>query len=418
MSSPVTQPHMAIPAPPGHPTGPYPTGPVPPQGPWIKSTSGLTVIGAAAAVVVLALALLIGFQFLPDREGEQAAGEGTGQTEDAAGDSTPAAEGEDEEGSAGAGDDDGLVALAEATQGDLVAEMPQQHVGAITAMAVAELDGAPIVLTGGDDGIVRIWNPADGELLDEYRGHESAIMSLGAVADAEGRTAVFSSDHSTDAAWYLDDPAAPIDHRDSQYETIHWYGMWDSTPAYATEYSVKQLFTGTEITDISTGYGYDLRLVDVDGALRAVSHYENRVTVLDLETGEAVGGTFDQLQYDVLSLNVGQAAGKTLAVTAASDGSIQAWDLATAEPYGTAAKELYQTVTGLSLLEQDGKAVVIASGEKGLSLFDLETGAAIGERFAEFSADAPLTAAKVVAIDGHQVAVTGNAAGQIRVWSL
>ena len=419
MSGPVSQPHMAIPAPPGRPTGPYPTGPVPPRGPWIKSTQGLTVVGVAAAVVVLALAVLIGAQFLPDREAEQTSGEGTGQTADAAGDPTPAAEGDDEEGSAGAGDDDGLVPLTEAAQGDLVAEMDQQHVGAITAMAVAELDGAPVVLTGGDDGIVRIWDPAaGGEAIGEYRSHESAITNLGAVADAEGRTAVFSSDHSTDAAWYLDDPAAPIDHRDSQYETIHWYGMWDSTPAYATEYSVKQLFTGTEIADISTGYGYDLRLIEVDGALRAVSHYENRVTVLDPTSGEAVGGTFDQLPYDILGMNVGQAAGKTLAVTAASDGSIQAWDLASAEPYGVAAKELHQEVNGLSLLEQDGKAVVIASGEKGLSLFDVETGAAIGERFAEFAADAPLTAAKVVDIDGHQVAVTGNAAGQIRVWSL
>ena len=72
---------------------------------------------------------------------------------------------------------------------------------------------------------------------------------------------------------------------------------------------------------------------------------------------------------------MGQVAGKTLAVTAASDGSIQAWDLAAAEPYGSPAKELYQTVNGLSLFEQDGKAVVIASGDQGLSLFDLETGA-------------------------------------------
>ena len=38
----------------------------------------------------------------------------------------------------------------------------------------------------------------------------------------------------------------------------------------------------------------------MDGALRAVAHWENRVTVLDLTTGEAVGGTFDQLPYDML----------------------------------------------------------------------------------------------------------------------
>jgi len=423
MPGPAAQPHPGSPVPPGHLPGQYPQPPMPPanEGPWIKSKQGITAVSAAALLVVLALAALIGFQFIPEDEGDLTTASDNGQTEntdDGGASESAEDDGGSDGGSAESGADDGLVPFASAVQGDLVAVMSERHTGAISAMAVAELDGAPVVLTGGDDGLVRIWNPADGSLIDTYRGHQSTIASLGVVTDADGRTAVFSSDGMTDDVWYLDDPANPVADRESQYETVYWYGMWDSTPAYATDYYINQLFTGTAITEVSTGYVEGLRFIEVDGALRAVGHYENRVMVNDLTTGEAVGGTFDQLPYDILGLNVGQAAGKTLAVTAASDGSIQAWDLAAAEPYGTAAKELYQTVSGLSILEQDGKAVVIASGEKGLSLFDLASGAAIGESFAQFSADAALTAAKVTEIDGHQVAVTGNALGEVQVWSL
>jgi WD40 repeat protein len=310
------------------------------------------------------------------------------------------------------------VPLAEAVQGDLVATMESQHVGAITQVEVAQVDGANVVLTGGDDAIVRIWNPADGSLIDDYRGHEGPITSLGVVTESGGRVAVFSSDGTTDDTWYVDDPATPVADRESQYDSIYWYGLWDGTPAYATDYEVKQLFTGNVITDISTSYGEGLRLVDVGGTLRAVTYYDNRVVVTDLATGEPVGGTFDQLAYDIMALAADQAAGKSLAVTVTGEGAIQAWDLATAEPYGQPAQELYQTVNALRVIEIDGKAVVLASGDKGLSLFDLATGAQIGESFAEHTTDDAIAAVEVTEIDGHQVVVTGTALGEVEVWSL
>jgi hypothetical protein len=202
------------------------------------------------------------------------------------------------------------------------------------------------------------------------------------------------------------------------YDSIYWYGLWDGTPAYATDYEVKQLFTGNTITDIDTYYGDGLGFTEVGGTLRAVCHYENRVIVTDLASGEPVGGTFDQLQYDIMALAVGQAAGKSLGVTVTGQGAIQAWDLAAAEPFGAPAQELYQTVTGLRLIEIDGKAAVLASGDKGLSLFDLETGAAIGQSFASHTGDEALTGAAVTEVDGRQVVITGTAMGQVEVWAL
>ncbi|HEX2143313.1 MAG TPA: Hsp70 family protein [Glycomyces sp.] len=417
----VPQPHMPTHSSPNL-TGQYPAAPVPPPNkkPWLKSKQGIALLATAAVVLVLAVGGLAAMQRFDDDEGDPTVVSEDLQTGDAAGGSEPSAAAEegDEDGSAGTGDDSGMVPLADALQGDMVAAMTSQHVGAITDIEIGQIDGANVVITGGDDAIVRIWNPVDGALIGEYRGHESAIQSLGVVTDADGRDAVFSSDGSTDDTWYLDDPATPVSDRESQWDTIYWYGMWDNTPAYATEFTVKQLFTGNDITDIRTSYGEGLSLIEVDGTLRAVTHYENRVTVTDLATGEPVGGTFDQLSYDIMAIATGQAAGKTLAVTVTGEGAIQAWDLASAEKYGAPAQELYQTVNSLRLIELDGKAVVLAAGDKGLSLFDLETGAKIGDSFAEHSGDDALSAAAVTEVDGHQVVVTGTSTGQVEVWSL
>lgn len=418
---PLTQPHMA--APQGPPTGPYPTGPVAPQPVlWVKSKQGIAVLASGAAAFVLAIVALVALQYIPNDGGDQDGAITTSESQDGeeatGGDSAGTTEGDTDGGDSASAGDDGLVPLAQAVQGDLVAAMASQHVGAITQLEVAQLDGQNVVLTGGEDAMVRIWDPVDGTLIDEYRGHEGPIQSLGVVTEAGGRVAVFSSDGSTDDTWYLDDPATSVANRDSLYDSIYWYGLWDGTPAYATDYDVKQLFTGNEITDISTSYGYGLNLIEVDSTLRAVTHYENRVVVTDLATGEPVVGTFDQLPYDILALATGQAAGKSLAVTVTGEGAIQAWDLAAAEPFGAPAQELYQTVTGLRVLEIDGKAVVLASGDKGLSLFDLETGEQIGESFAEHTGEEALSAADVAEVDGHLVVVTGSAMGQVEVWSL
>ncbi|WP_051704088.1 Hsp70 family protein [Glycomyces sp. NRRL B-16210] len=431
-AGPVTQPqpHTTSPVPQSHLTGPVHPGPVqaahltgpqpaPPGGSWFKSKQGLLALGAAA-VVVLALVGLLAVQFLPgdDKDDDLRAGGEIDQAEPGGAESPSLGEEDDaESGSAATGDDDGLVPLAEAETGDRVAAIANAHVGEVTQVRTGQIDGAPVIVTSGDDKLVRVWDLATGEPVATFRGHQSAVEHL-SVFEFDGRSVVFSRDSSIEAAWYLDDPGNPIDTRDAGWDTVYWAGVLDGIPVYITGSDVVQLFNGEEIDDVRLAYSTYTALTELDGTLSQVGVYENRVFVADLETGDPVGSTFDQLAYEVNAFNAGTAAGKPLAVTVTSEGSVQAWNLDAAERYGAAGSELFQVVGAVQLIELDGKAVALLRGDKGLTMFDLESGAQIGATIAPHSGDDALLTAAVTVVDGHTVTVTGTADGTVEVWSL
>ncbi|THV26041.1 Hsp70 family protein [Glycomyces paridis] len=421
-TSPVQQSHMTGPMQPPHQTGPIPGGPQPPaeNGPWIKSKAGVITLATVAIVIVIAFAAIaipVALSGRDDGDGNGANEQDITETAADDGAETAGEEGEDSAGPAGAGDDSAFVPLAEAVQGDLVAAVNSAHVGGVNQVRTGFIDGVPVAVSGGEDGLVRVWDLATGKDIATFRGHDEAIDHL-SVFEFEGRSVVFSRDYSTEAVWYLDDPENPIVTRETSWNDVYWAGVQGDIPVYISGSDTIQLFNGEPIADISLAYSDSSVLTELDGTLRQTGVYESRVFVADLETGETVGSTFDQLGSDVYAYTAGTAAGKALGVTVTSEGSVQAWDLATAEPYGTAGIELYQAATSVILTELDGKAVALVRGDKGLSLFDLETGEQIGEAFAPHSGDEALTTAAVAEIDGHPVVVTGTATGLVEVWSL
>jgi hypothetical protein len=412
---------VSPPYPPAHMTGHYQQPAPPPRpGPWIKSKQGVAALSVAAVVVVLALGALVAFQFLPDRdtgdiaaENEQPADAGDGEA-----DPSDAAEADDEDGSAATGDDDGLVPLDQAVLGDQVTAMDQAHTGAVHQVRTGQIDGVPVAVSAGEDKLVRVWNLETGEETATFRGHKEPVTDL-SIIEHDGRSVAFSRDGLTEAVWYLDDPEHPINVREAPYyDTVFWTGVWQDIPAYVDQYEFKQLFTGEVMDSVNLAYSDLLGLTEVDGTLRQVGVHDGSVFVADMLTGEPVGGTFDQLSLEITAFTYGTAAGKTLGVTVTADGSIQAWDLAAAEPYGAAATELYQAVQAVRLTEVDGRAVAVVYGEKGLSAFDLETGAQLGETFALHSGEEALSAAAVGEIDGRPVVLVGTASGLVEVWSL
>ncbi|PRY59182.1 Hsp70 family protein [Glycomyces artemisiae] len=403
---PVSQPTPQS-APPGHSTSPHsqmrPAAPVG-SGSWFKTRPGVTVLSAAAVMVILSLAALVLLQFLPDKEDGDLTTGGGAQTEDTL--ST-------HDSSADASEDP----LADSALGDLVVTMGQAHVGAVYHVRTGQIDGVPVAVTGGEDSLIRVWNLATGEPISTFQGHQDGIEHL-SVFDYEGRSVVFSRDSSTEAVWYLEDPDNPVAFRESGRNTIYWVGIRGSDPVYVTDHEVHHLLTGEVVGDVALAAADFSWLTYIDDTFTQVGTYQNRMFTADTATGDTTGRTFDQLDAEVIAFALGGAHGKVLGLTVTGDGSVQAWDLSAAAPYGTAGHESHQAVNAAQLFELDGKAVALLQGDKGLTLHDLDTGEPIGETFAPHTGDAALTSTATGAIDGHSVVVTGTMAGEVQVWSL
>jgi hypothetical protein len=66
------------------------------------------------------------------------------------------------------------------------------HDGAVTAVAVGEIDGAARIVSGGGDGTVRVWDAATGTQLGEsLRGHDGGVNAV-AVGEIDGAVRIVS----------------------------------------------------------------------------------------------------------------------------------------------------------------------------------------------------------------------------------
>ena len=74
----------------------------------------------------------------------------------------------------------------------------------MNAVAAAELDGRPVVISGSDDRTVRVWDLATGTAVgDPFTGHDGPVNAV-AAAELDGRPVVISgSSDETVRVWDL-----------------------------------------------------------------------------------------------------------------------------------------------------------------------------------------------------------------------
>jgi actin-like ATPase involved in cell morphogenesis len=362
----------------------------------------LIVLAAVAGILGLVAGGLLAFQHLPLDRGALNAGDGGGSSESAVGEDT---EKETED------------PIATAAAGDQITEMSGSHLGPVLHVRTGQIDGEPVAITAGEDKAIRIWDVTTGLERARFSGHEGPIEHL-SVIELDGRSVAFSRDASTEIVWYLDDPENPIASRAPDYGWVFWVGVLDEEPVYFTESELRNLYTGEPVRDMNFAFSETSVLTHIDGELRQAGTYENSVFVADFATGALVGDPFEPYTGDLAAFTAGGAGERSLAVTVGTDGTVQAWDLATAERYGTAGSEPEQAVNSAQVFNLYGKDVVLLQGDRGLSVFDLQAGARAGEIIAPHTGDEAIRSTAVAWIDDKALAVIGTGSGEVEVWRL
>jgi len=258
------------------------------------------------------------------------------------------------------------------------------HGGPVYAVAMAELEGRPVVVSGSDDGSVRVWDLAtDDPVGSPFTGHEGPVYAV-AVTELEGRPVVVSGG---------DDDSVQV---------------WD-------------LATGDLIGRPFTEHDGDVNAVavaELQGRPVGVSGSDDgSVRVWDLATGHPIGSPFTGHNGRVRSLAVTELQGRPVVVSAGDDGSVQLCDLATGELVGSPFTGHEGLVYAVAVAVLDGRPVVVSGGSYGsVQVWDLATGDLIGSPFTEHDGD--VNAVAVAELQGRPVGVSGSDDGSVRVWDL
>jgi WD40 repeat protein len=86
---------------------------------------------------------------------------------------------------------EGTVGVWDLASGELHHQLGG-HSDEVTAVTVAEVEGRPVVVSASDDKTVGVWDLASGELRHRLTGHSGPVTAV-AVAGVEGRPVVVSA---------------------------------------------------------------------------------------------------------------------------------------------------------------------------------------------------------------------------------
>ncbi|WP_449062977.1 protein kinase domain-containing protein [Planomonospora algeriensis] len=284
------------------------------------------------------------------------------------------------------GSGDQTVRIWDLATGEQIGQPITDPAGPIFAIAVTKLEGRPVVVTGGFGAAMRVWDLTTGKQLG--RPLEVAEVSSLAVTDLNGRPVVLSG---------------------SADEAVR---VWDLT----TGERLGRPFEGHESV-IST-----LAVAELDGRPIAVSgSFDKTARIWDLTTGKQIGRPITDNSVLLSAVTVADMGGRQVVVTGGEDndnkGFVWVWDLATGSPIGQPFKEHTDTVTSVVVTKLGGRTVAITgSSDKTVRIWDLATREPIGKPLTGH--DRGIHSIAVTELDGRPVIVTGSGDGTIRVWDL
>lgn len=262
------------------------------------------------------------------------------------------------------------------------------HTEAVAAVAVGDLDGRAIAVTGSDDGTARVWDLSNQRQLGAaLSGYEQVTaVALGEVD--EYSVALVAGDDGTVRVFDL--------------SSGHELG----TPLRGHSNLVQAIALG------SVGGVPIAVTASADGTAR----------VWDLQTRQQLGTPFAAHHSTVYCVALGAVRGRPIAVTGGGDNVARIWDLTTHEPVGSPLIGHADTVGAVTVCSLDGKDIVVTGCDDGtVGFWDLVTRQQIGEPLAaHFDMVTDYRRVRSVAVDvlGSDPVLLTCSAKDVRIWTV
>ena len=282
------------------------------------------------------------------------------------------------------GGNDGTVRLWNAHSGAAIGEPLEGHDGEVVSVELGEVDGQSIAVSGGYDGTVRLWNPYSGAAIGRpLEGHDGRVYSV-ALGKVDGRSVVASG--GGDGTVRLWDPHSGA--------------------------TIGRAFEGHVGSVRSVAFG------EVDGRSAVVSGGgDGTVRSWDAHSGAAIGEPLEGHVGWVRSVAFGKVDARSVVVSGGDDGTVRLWDAYSGAAIGQPLERHNGEVRSVAFGEIDGRSVAVSSGDDGtVRLWDAHSGAAIWEPLKGY--DGKVLSVTLGKVDGRSVVVSGADYGAVRLWDV
>lgn len=266
------------------------------------------------------------------------------------------------------------------------------HAKTIGCVAVGDLDGRPIAVTGSFDGTARVWDLTSQRQIGDPLPVDIAVSAI-AIGDLGDYTvALTGGQDGTVRIWDLSagqEHGPPLTGHTNQVESIV-VGAIGGHPVVLT--------------------------ASADGTAR----------VWDLVTRQQLGADLSAHRRTVWDADLGELDGRPIAITGGDDKSVYVWDLSEvleggdARVHGSPLVGPAEAVTAVCAARLDGRAVALVGDRTGmLSRWDLESRRQIGEPVMAhvYYVRSGVASAVVGEFNGRPVALTSGRR-ESRLWDL